>query len=121
MRAAASLFSLSIVRVSPVTIARRPWSRAPPGGRLSRTSKHARAKQRASMNHLAGNHEHAIAGIMQGFGMLRRAGDMRLHHLEDEEIVPVDQRIVVQAAFEIGGTLADQGGTHLLSRIGAEA
>ena len=41
-------------------------------------------------------------------------GDMRLHHLEDEEIVLVDQRIVVEAAFEMGVALADQGGVHLL-------
>ena len=32
---------------------------------------------------------------------------MRLHHLDDEEIIALDQRVVMQPAFEIGVALGN--------------
>ena len=40
--------------------------------------------------------------------MLARLSDVRLQHLEDEEVVLVDQCIVGETAFEIGVSLDDQ-------------
>src|SRR3546814_15299996 len=57
---------------------------------------------------LARHHEHAVARIVQCLGVFRRRGDVRLHHLEDEEIILLDQRIVAKAAFEVGMAFADQ-------------
>lgn len=60
----------------------------------------------------AGDHEHAVAGVVQRFRVFWRWRPVCPHDLENEEVVSIDQRIVVQATFEIGVTLADQRRVH---------
>ena len=76
------------------------------------SSQHLGSKQRSTADDLVGHHEHAVAGIVQRLGMLRRRGDVRLHHLECEEIVFVDQRIVVKSALEAGMAFAYERRIH---------
>ena len=42
---------------------------------------------------------------------------MRLHHLENEEVVLVDQRILMQLAFKTRMAFADQGCSDLVSLL----
>ncbi len=92
----------------------------------------SRPKQPASAHHLAGHHEHAIAGIVQRLGILRPP-HMRLHHLEDEEIIAFDQRIVVslrsklawhsrdQRPFDLSAAVPRSAGMRELVDLGARA
>ena len=47
--------------------------------------------------------------------MLRHGRDMRLHHLEDEEVVLVDEPVIMQPTFEARMALPDQGRSDLMS------
>ena len=46
---------------------------------------------------------------------------MRLHHLEDEDVVLVDQHVVVDPAFEIGVAFADKRRLDLLRIVCRQA
>src|SRR5271154_6356291 len=67
-----------------------------------------RPEQAAPADDLAGDHEHAVAGIVQSPWLLWPARDMRFDYFEDEDVVAVNETIVFQHAFEIGVTLPDQ-------------
>ena len=71
-------------------------------------SEHPGAEKRPAADDLARHHEHAVTGVMQRLRMLGRGGNMRLHHLEDEEVVPLHQRIVAQPALEACVAFADR-------------
>jgi hypothetical protein len=57
---------------------------------------------------------------VQRLWVFRRLGDVCLHHLEDEGVVLVDQRIVGELAFAIGMTLRNQGRLYPLCRLRAQ-
>ena len=57
---------------------------------------------------------------MQRLRVLGRLSDVRLHHLEDEEVVLVDQRVVGETAFEIGVALDDQRRRDAISLLRGE-
>lgn len=54
----------------------------------------------------AGDHEHALAPVVNGLRILRRRCDMRFHDFPDEETVFRDPAPVLQPALEVGVTLA---------------
>lgn len=83
--------------------------------------KHAEAELRTAADGPAGDHEDPVAGVVQRLRMLGRRGDVRPHHLEDEEVVFADQRVVMQAAFEVGMTLADQRRLNIAPLAGGQA
>ena len=53
--------------------------------------------------------------------MLRRDGDVGLHHLEDEEVVLGHQRVVVEPTLEAGVALADDRRVDLLGVLRRQA
>ena len=71
-------------------------------------SQDLRAEECTAADDLACDHEHALARVVQRLGVLRRGRDMRLHHLEDEEVVFVDERVVIEPAFEARVAFPDQ-------------
>ena len=57
---------------------------------------------------------------MNGLGIFRRRRHVRLHHLEDEEIILVAQAAVGEPALEIGVALRDQRRADLVSLLGGQ-
>ena len=49
--------------------------------------------------------------------MLGRGGNMCFHHFENEEVVFVDKRVIVQLTFEVGMALTDKRCLDLLCLI----
>ena len=54
---------------------------------------------------------------MQRLGVLRRLGGMRLHNLEDEEVISINGSVVGELTFEVGVVLRDERRLHLLGRL----
>src|SRR6516164_11663360 len=85
-------------------------------------SQHSRPKQLPPSPRLfAGEHELAVAAIMNRLWKFGRGRDMRLHHLEDEHIVFLDPAGVRKPALEIGIAFPDQWGAHMCADFGREA
>ena len=47
--------------------------------------------------------------MMVGLGVLLRRIDPRIHNFQNEEIVPLDQARILDAAFKVAEALLDQG------------
>ena len=86
----------------------------------SRSSLHLRADQRAPAHDLSRDHKHAVARVVECRGVFWRACHMRLHKLEDEKIVSIHQRIVVEQTFKAPVTLADERRLDFMSCLGGE-
>ena len=81
-----------------------------------------RALEAAAVAHVAaGDHEHAVAAVVDGRRVLRRRGHVRLHHLEHEQAVALDQARVDQLALEVGVALGDERRLDLRRLGGREA
>src|SRR5277367_5301550 len=79
-----------------------------------------RAELRAAADDFAGDHEHAVTGVVQRLGVFRCRRDMRLHHFEDEEVIAVDQAVIGELAFQVRVAFANQWGRDTLGRIGSQ-
>ena len=76
-------------------------------------------KKRATAYGLTGDNEHSVARVMKRFGVLGSRSHMRLGHLEDEEIIPLNERIVEKATFETGVAFGDKRGLDRTSLLGS--
>ena len=72
-----------------------------------KVSQHPRPEQRAATHNPAGHHEYPVASVMQRLGVLGSGCHVRLHDLEDEEVVAADQRRVVELHYLRGLAVAD--------------
>jgi hypothetical protein len=78
---------------------------------------HSRPEKRATAYGLTGDNEHSVARVVKRFGVLGSHSHMRLGHLEDEEIILLNERIVEKATFETGVAFGDKrrlDGTSIL-------
>ena len=77
---------------------------------------HSRPEKRATAYGLTGDNEHSVARVVKRFGVFGSRSHMRLGHLEDEEIIPLNERIVEKAAFETGVAFGDKRRRQRCSR-----
>ena len=64
--------------------------------------------------------KNSVAGIMQCLRVLGRGRHVRLHHLDDEEVIAIDQGVLKEPALEIGVALADQRRLNLACDFGGK-
>jgi hypothetical protein len=69
----------------------------------------------------AGHHENTITGIVQRLRMLWRCGNVRFDHLEDKEVVLLNQRIIVHLTFEACVALGNEWRIDLRRILGRES
>src|SRR5215212_5093860 len=82
---------------------------------------HSGPEKRATAYGLTGDNEHSVARVVKRFGVFGSRSHMRLGHLEDEEIIPLNERIVEKATFETGVAFGDKRGLDGTSLLGCEA
>src|SRR3954447_18323405 len=87
----------------------------------ARRLQHSRPEKRATAYGLTGDDEHSVARVVKRFGGLGSRSHMRLDHLEDEEIMLLNERIVEKATFETGVAFGDKRRLDGTSLLGCEA
>src|SRR5215207_3660409 len=90
-------------------------------GAPSEPLQHSRPEKRATAYGLTGDNEYSVARVVKRFGVFGSRSHMRLGHLEDEEIIPLNERIVEKATFETGVAFRDKRRLDGTSLLGCEA
>ncbi len=76
---------------------------------------------RFQSNDRAVDGEGSIATVMEGLGFLLGRVDPRIHDLQNEEIVPLDQGRILDSAFEVAEAFLDQGWADVAGRKGRQS
>lgn len=84
-------------------------------------SEHSRPKKRPAAYGFARDNEHAIARVVKRLRVFWSSGDMRFDHLEDEEVVPLHERIFEEATFEASMALGNKRRLDRMSLLGCKA